>query len=76
MDVAETNIFRIADAYRIPKWLIAADDAVHVEIGDGDVARIPYLQRQRKPSLAAFLFRLQGVDLPVGYVESRGFTLG
>src|SRR6516225_3417279 len=68
VNVAEANIFRTADPYSVGKWLIAADDAVDVEIGERDVRRIPDLQRQSKTSLASLFFCLQGIDLPVGNV--------
>jgi len=45
---------------RVRKWLVAADHAIHVKIGDGDVAGVANLERQRKSALASLFFRLQG----------------
>ncbi len=68
VDVAETDIFRVDDFDGVRKRLIAADNAIHVQVGDGNVAGIANLEGQREAALAALFFRLQGVDLPVGNV--------
>src|SRR6266481_7601212 len=74
MHVPEPDVFGARNLDRVRKWLVAADHAIYVEIGDGDVAGVSNVERQSKSALASLLFRLQGVNLPVGSVAQNHFV--
>ena len=66
MDVAKSYVAGVCNCDRVWEWLIAAHDTIHVQVREGDVARIPNVERQSESALASLLFRLERVDLPVG----------
>src|SRR4029077_1995484 len=74
MNIAKPNVFRIHHLDRIWRGLIAAYNAVHVQIGHGNVVRIADLKRQCEAALTSLLFRLECVDLPVRDVVQHDFV--
>src|SRR5258708_37102791 len=56
------------------KGRVAGDDEIEAEIGDRDGGGIAYLEWESKSALASLLFRLQGVNLPVGSVAQNHFV--
>ena len=68
MHVAKPDVARVGYLDRPREGLKRANDAVHVEVGDANVAGGGDLQRQVKPAFAALRFRLQGVETPVSGV--------
>src|SRR6202050_4180946 len=46
MDVAELYVPGICNRDRVREGLIRANDTIHVQVGEGDVARIPEVERQ------------------------------
>ena len=66
MNVSQADIVRVRNVDRIQERLVAADHAVAVIVGDGNVAGVLDRERQTERPLSALLFRLQSIDLPVG----------
>src|SRR5205807_8410895 len=66
--VAKPYVPGVCNCDRIREGLIAAYDAIHVQVRKGDVAGIPDVERQSEAALAPLLFRLQRIDLPVGHM--------
>ena len=74
VNVAEANVVGVRYLDGVKKRLIAADDAVAVIVGDGDIAGVVDGKRKAERAFAAFFFGLQGVDLPVGGVLELYFV--
>ena len=73
VEIAKSYVLRVCNVSRIVERLIAADNPIHVQVGEGDVARIANVERQSESAFAALLFGLQCVNLPVGGVVQNDF---
>src|ERR1700757_1196286 len=74
MDIAKPDVFGAGNLDRVRERLVTANHAIDVEIGDGDIAGIANLERQGKAAFSSLLFRLQGINLPVGSVAKNHFV--
>src|SRR5258708_7837477 len=75
VQIEETDVPRIGYFDGPRKRLEGADDAVAVEIGEGNIVGRLDLNGQGETAFTPFLFRLQAIELPVGSVPHLDFIV-
>src|ERR1022692_3002792 len=72
--IAESDVMRAGDFDGPRKRPGGTDDAIAVKIGEGDVATGFNFNRQAEAAFAAFFFRLQSIEAPVGRMAHLDFV--
>ena len=68
MQIAKPYVPGIRDGDGVRKWLITAYDAIHVQVGERNIARIADVDWQSESAFATFFFGLQRVKFPVRHM--------
>src|ERR1019366_5852754 len=69
--ITETDVPRVGYFDGPREWLEGTDDAVAVEIGEGNIVGRIIFNRQGKAAFAPFFLGLQGIKAPVSGIRSE-----